>query len=146
MDDSAEKATVEIETLLRNETNRPRILRPIIDHIPTREPEPILPPTPEHVAPPTKVDHTLLPIDALEEVSRALMVGKNRFGAWNWALHPLTYTEYLAKAQRHILAFQQGEDIDPGTGRTHIACAICDLMFLQSHMIKGRSTDDRFKS
>jgi dATP/dGTP diphosphohydrolase len=139
--DPAEGAAREIEKILQRDAPS-KYLRP---PAPKPEPEPV----PEQPVPESsmreKIDHTLLPVDALEEVSRTLMHGKERFGAWNWAQHPLTYTEYLAKAHRHILAFQRGEDIDPGTGRTHIACAICDLMFLQSHMIQGLSTDDRFK-
>jgi len=88
----------------------------------------------------------MLPVDALEEVSRALMYGKERHGAWDWVEHPKTYTELLAKTQRHIFEFQRGVTIDPTTQLSHIACAICDLMFLQSNILKGRGTDDRFKS
>lgn len=151
MDDNkaAEKATEEIEQLLRAESSRPRFPRTFLTLKPQEErQEPFIPePVPESEAPLAieKIDHTLLPIDALEEVSRTLMIGRDRHGAWNWVTNPLPYTHLLAKAERHILAFQGGENIDPGTGRSHIACAICDLLFLQSHMIQGVSTDDRFK-
>jgi Domain of unknown function (DUF5664) len=124
---------------VRKLTERPKIIQHE-DHVPQKpvEPEAV-------VAPLEKVDHTLLPIDALEEVSKVLMYGRIKFGAWNWAQHPLTYSQYVAKVYRHIMEFQKGNYIDPLSGGSHIACAIADLMFLQSHIIKGRSKDDRFK-
>ena len=134
----AEKATLEIENLLKGETiKRPSFMR---QQPPTPEPEPVPMPTPVE-----KIDHTLLPWDALEEVSRVLMHGREKYAAWYWVEHPHKHTDLLAKAQRHIIAFQRGEDIDPSSGRHHIACAICDLLFLQSNVLQGVGTDDRFK-
>jgi hypothetical protein len=121
---------------------RPRVfsqLRPIIEPTPT----PTTTPTPEPEQIPVKVDHTLLPLDALDEVSKSLMHGRDKYGAWFWVEKAHHHTDLLAKAQRHILAFQRGENIDPTSGLQHIACAICDLMFLQSNIIQGRGTDDR---
>jgi hypothetical protein len=141
--DVGEHATRAIEERLLG-VERPRLLRTL-----STKPEPVVeePPAPEPESMPTpvKIDHTLIPIDALEEVSRALMYGKEKHGAWGWIEHPKSYTELLAKAQRHIFEFQRGVTIDPATQLSHIACAICDLMFLQSNIIKGRGTDDRFK-
>jgi hypothetical protein len=93
-----------------------------------------------------KIDHTLLPLDALDEVSLALMHGREKYYAWLWVEHPHRHTDLLAKALRHIFAFQRGQDIDPSSGEDqlhHLACAICDLMFLQSNVIQGVGIDDR---
>lgn len=146
MNEAAEHATRAIEEMLHGE-ERPILRRPLLAvrppaPEPQKEPEPVAQQEP---IPSAKIDHTMLPIDALEEVSKALMSGRTRFGAWNWAINPLTQTEYLAKVHRHVLAHQKGEDIDPITGCTHIACAIADLMFLQSNILNGRTKDDRFK-
>jgi hypothetical protein len=132
------KATEEIENMLRLE-GRPRFARPVIAPIIEQPPEPE--PVPKSI----KIDHTMLPVDALEEVSRALMYGREIHGAWGWIENPKSYTELLAKTQRHIFEFQKGVTIDPATQLSHIACAICDLMFLQSNILKGRGTDDRLK-
>jgi hypothetical protein len=142
----AEVAAVEIESLIKNETSRPRFLRQI-GNIPPKESEPVPERQPEPVAP-QKIDHTYLPLDALEEVSRSLMYGAHKKEAWEWAKHPIGWTERLAKAQRHILEFQKGNDIDPASGEFklhHLACAITQLMFLQSYVLTGAGTDDRFK-
>jgi Domain of unknown function (DUF5664) len=140
--DPAEKATKRIEEMLRDEIAplRPNFLRP---PAPQPEPEPVAHPEPEHDI--VKIDHTLLPLDALEEVSKALMHGKVKYEEWLWVKQPHRHNDLLAKALRHIFEFQKGNDIDPKSGLQHIACAICDLMFLQSNVVQGKGTDDRFK-
>jgi hypothetical protein len=136
-------STTEIEDMIRSESIES--IRTRLSRIPTKviEHEATLPV--EEPTPSVKIDHTMLPLDALDEVSRALMIGKENHGAWGWAENPITWTELLAKTQRHILAFQRGETIDPTTRLQHLACAICNLMFLQSHVLTGSGTDDRFK-
>jgi hypothetical protein len=148
---AVERATTEIEQMLRLGDRQSRYTRPTIAPVIEQPPESkvyINPGNPNYVAPPDtvmKIDHTLIPIDALEEVSRALMYGKEKHGAWGWIQNPKSYTELLAKTQRHIFEFQRGVTYDPATGLSHIACAICDLMFLQSNILKERGTDDRLK-
>jgi Domain of unknown function (DUF5664) len=142
-EENVERATLEIESLIKNEATRPRFLRQI-EAIPLKEPAPVPEPTPK----PPKIDHTYLPLDALEEVSRSLMYGAAKREAWNWAVNPISWTERLAKAQRHIFEFQKGINIDPSSGEAqlqHLACAITQLMFLQSYVINDAGTDDRFK-
>lgn len=131
---AAQEAAMAIETMLREDA--PRLLRPrapVIESVPVPEP----------VVETPKIDHTLLPLDALDEISRALMIGRERHGAWTWKENPKAWTEILAKTQRHIFAFQRGEMVDPTTGLYHISCAIANLMFLQSHILTGKGTDDR---
>jgi hypothetical protein len=142
-----EGATLHIERMLRNETIPTRLrpsLRPVIEAQPVQE-EPIPVQEEPIQEQEVKIDHTLIPINALEEVSRALMYGKEKHGAWGWMENPKSYTELLAKTQRHIFQFQRGETIDPKTGLSHLACAICDLMFLQSNVLSERGLDDRCK-
>jgi Domain of unknown function (DUF5664) len=136
-DIAVERATEHIENLIRSESARPRLARAFttLQQAPEPTPEPK----------PAKIDHTYLPLDALEEVSRSLMYGAEKGDAWRWAREPIGWTERLAKAQRHLFEFQKGNDIDPTSGRQHLACAITQLMFLQSYVITGSGTDDRFK-
>jgi hypothetical protein len=141
--DPSEHALRAIEEKLHE---KPRLFRPLAPGpAPVHEPEPVAPPEPTPEPPIMKIDHTLLPLDALDEISRALMVGKENHGAWGWREVPKAWTEYLAKAQRHIYSFQRGETIDPTTGLHHVSCAIANLMFLQSHVLTGSGLDDRFK-
>jgi hypothetical protein len=95
---------------------------------------------------PEQLDYTLMPLDTLEEVTRALMYDRDTNGEFVWASNPRHFREILARVQSHIYAFSRGEDIDPSSGQSHIACAIIDLMFLQSHLIQGAGhLDNRFK-
>jgi Domain of unknown function (DUF5664) len=145
----AESAVRHIERVLRVDEQPNEVRTRLLRSLPPR-PEPEQ--NNEHQRPAApkeemleKVDHTYLPLDALEEVSRALMHGAAKGDAWRWQITPIKWTERLAKAQRHILEFQKGIDIDPSSGRQHLACAISQLMFLQSYVLTGSGTDDRFK-
>jgi hypothetical protein len=141
--DAVENATLQIEAALKNE---PLIrLRAVAEAMKKEE---------EIVAPPEdivqilknsyeKLDYSLVPLDALEEVAYVLMHGKSVYGEWNWADNPCKWTELLAKAQRHIYSFSRGEDNDPISGRSHIAHAITVLMFLQSYILTKSGEDNR---
>lgn len=125
MDDD-EKSLKELENMIKSGVVYPGL----IQKPPSVESEPV------------KIDHTFLPLDALEEVSRALMHGETKYAAQLWVTNPHRHRDLLAKALRHIFAFQRGETVD-ASGLQHIACAICDLMFLQSNILRGTGTDDR---
>jgi Domain of unknown function (DUF5664) len=136
MNDVAEHATRAIEVMLRTpirETVKEPVREPVKEH---EKKETI-------VNEPPKIDHTLLPLDALEEVSRALMHGEEKYDAQRWVTHPHRYRDLLAKVYRHLTAFQKGETIDPSSGLQHLSSAICDLMFLQANVLRGTGTDDR---
>lgn len=47
--------------------------------------------------------------------------------------------------QRHFLAFQGGEDLDPESGLPHMAHAAWQALALVSFQTRGLGTDDRFK-
>jgi hypothetical protein len=134
MDDDLEKGMQEISRGLDETDSMKRIQAMLKKNIPP-QPAPM-----ENI--PIKIDHTFLPLDALDEVSRSLMHGEEKYSAKRWVTHPHRHRDLLAKALRHIFAFQRGETVD-SSGLQHIACAICDLMFLQSNVLRGTGTDDR---
>ena len=51
-------------------------------------------------------------------------------GADNWQKVDNARTRYFDAAQRHILAWWQGEQTDSESGKHHLAHAVCCLMFL----------------
>src|SRR5579864_7179965 len=59
-----------------------------------------------------KLDFTLIPMDAQEEVVRVLMHGKDKYEPWNWAINSdeFQWTKTMAKARRHLNAFDRCED------------------------------------
>ena len=92
-----------------------------------------------------KLRYDLLPLDALEQVTRVLTHGAEKYSPWNWA-QGFAWSRLTAASLRHIFAFMRGQDLDPETGISHLAHAICCLAFLLSHTIQEAGSDDRHRS
>ncbi|MEM8626970.1 MAG: dATP/dGTP diphosphohydrolase domain-containing protein [Pseudomonadota bacterium] len=89
-----------------------------------------------------KLPAAILPVDALAEVARVMQVGKEKYGRDNWA-QGADWTRYLDAMQRHIWAFQAGEDNDPETGLSHMGHAACNALFLTAYALRQIGCDDR---
>jgi len=94
---------------------------------------------------PTGVKHdtqkppvNLLPGKALLSVARVLAFGAGKYGANNWR-NGIQYSRLLAAAERHLLALNDGELLDGETGESHVAHAICELLFLLQQIEEGKS-------
>jgi hypothetical protein len=70
----------------------------------------------------------LLPIDLIEEAVKVLTFGAKKYSAYNWK--GLSHERQYAALMRHIVAYNKGEKIDPESGITHLAHAVCNLIFL----------------
>lgn len=77
-----------------------------------------------------KTDWDLLPWAAVEEVVQVLMHGEQKYGRDNWKHVPDAKRRYFNAAIRHLLAYRGGEERDSESGRTHLAHAVCCLLFL----------------
>lgn len=77
-----------------------------------------------------KTQYHLMPLTALEQTNRVLMHGANKYGANNWQHVQGAEERYYNAALRHMFAWQAGEKVDPESGISHLAHAICSLMFL----------------
>jgi hypothetical protein len=77
-----------------------------------------------------KTQYHLMPLHALEQVNLVLMHGANKYGEHNWKEVEGWKHRYYNAALRHLFAWQSGEQHDPETNITHLAHAICSLMFL----------------
>jgi len=86
----------------------------------------------------------LLSRTALEETAKVMDFGQHKYAAHNWR-KGFAWSRPLSAAQRHILAFQDGEDKDPETGLSHLAHAMCCIMFLLEFEKTHKHLDDRFK-
>lgn len=99
-----------------------------------------------------KLAWSLLPLQFLEGVVRVLMHGAVKYKLHNWR-KGMPWSEAYNSAQRHLVKFQRGEDIDlvgddglPGTMEHHIDCAITNLIFLRAYIIENPELDDRYKA
>ena len=77
-----------------------------------------------------KIRMSLLPMQPLTAVLEILEFGAVKYQADNWQHVENARTRYFDAAQRHILAWWQGEQTDSESGKHHLAHAVCCLMFL----------------
>jgi hypothetical protein len=85
----------------------------------------------------------LLPFAALEETSKVLAFGVEKYGEHNWR-NGFKWSRLLGAMLRHIFAFLRGEDNDPETGLSHMAHAACCVLFLLEHILLKYGEDDRY--
>lgn len=57
-------------------------------------------------------------------------MGAQKYSANNWKILENARARYFAAAMRHMWASWRGEKLDPESGISHWAHAICCLMFL----------------
>ena len=80
-----------------------------------------------------KLQYGLLPPQALKATVDVLTFGAQKYEPDNWKHVPDSKRRYFDAAQRHLWAWKEGEQLDPESGKHHIAHALCCLMFLIEH-------------
>lgn len=88
--------------------------------------------------------HDLIPGPALDLLARLYGKGAEKYAAHNWR-KGYEWSKSYAAAQRHMLLFWEGEDIDPEMGLPHVTCAAFHMFALATYMIEHPEFDDRFK-
>ncbi len=82
---------------------------------------------------------------ALEDTARVMDFGAKKYSAHNWR-QGISWTSIMNSALRHLYAFNDGEDKDEESGLSHLAHAMCDVMFLLEYYHLDMSDfDDRYK-
>lgn len=77
-----------------------------------------------------KLQYGLLPPLALREVVKVLTFGAEKYEPDNWKRVPDPNRRYFDAAQRHLWAYKEGEINDPESGVSHLAHALCCIMFM----------------
>jgi Domain of unknown function (DUF5664) len=72
----------------------------------------------------------LLPLVLVEPTVRVLTFGASKYAPENWRKVPDGHNRYFAAAMRYLASYQSGEKAGPETGESHLAHAICCLIFL----------------
>ena len=85
----------------------------------------------------------LLPPKAIVEISKVLTFGAAKYDAENWRKLDDLQNRYTAGALRHIFAHMDGEELDPETNLSHLAHAMCCLLFkLEIELENGKSKEE----
>lgn len=101
---------------------------------------------PKTLAGAKKVPLHLVPPSFIIQTSRAMELGAKKYGPYNWRDKAVPVLTYLAAAQRHILSYQDGEELDPESGAPHLAhAAACMAIVLDAQQV-GMLIDDRPKA
>lgn len=77
-----------------------------------------------------KLDYTLVPFQAMDEIVKVLMFGAQKYDRDNWRYVDNAMQRYAAAAFRHLTAHVKGERVDPETGISHLAHVGCCVLFM----------------
>lgn len=87
----------------------------------------------------------LLPPEGMRAVARVQEYGHKKYGDFNNYRKGMEISRQASCIMRHVLAFMDGEDVDPESGESHIAHAATRAMFLLQNIKDGVAIDDRYK-
>ena len=73
----------------------------------------------------------LLPMELIEEAVMVLTSALAKYEPDNWKYVKDRENRYYAALMRHIVAWRKGEKKDKESGLSHLAHALCCLVFLQ---------------
>lgn len=85
-----------------------------------------------------KLQWHLLPMKPIKEVVRVLMYGAKKYAPDNWRYVPNARKRYYNAALRHITAWYEGSPYDSQTKISHLAHAMCCLVFLRALELGGK--------
>ena len=77
-----------------------------------------------------KTRFDLLPWNEIKQVADVFTLGAKKYADENWKFVPEGRKRYFAATMRHLVAWKEGEKIDKESGISHLAHAICCLLFL----------------
>lgn len=88
----------------------------------------------------------LLPPKATVEVAKVLTFGAAKYDEDNWRKLENAQNRYSGGALRHIFSHLDGELEDPETNLSHLAHAICCLMFkLELELEDGKGKEEKLR-
>lgn len=82
---------------------------------------------------------------ALEELSKVLTFGAQKYEAHNWR-NGLPISKIIAACYRHLGCINNGSDLDDETGLQHAAHLMCEAMFLVWMIHHRKDMDDRWRN
>lgn len=63
----------------------------------------------------------LLPPIFLTATARCMELGAKKYGKWNFRENKVECQTYIGAMLRHIMQYQDGEDVDPESSQSHLA-------------------------
>ena len=91
-----------------------------------------------------KLRHDLVPPEVVNAIAAVLTFGATKYGERGWQ-RGMDWSRVYGAAQRHMLAFWGGDDIDEESGMPHLWHALTNMAFLVSYQALSVGRDDRWK-
>ena len=92
----------------------------------------------------SKADLSLVPLVLIEATAKALMFGEQKYGRYNFR-KGFPNHRLIAACLRHVLAYQDGEDLDPESNLPHLAHATACIAMLLQCAKDGTLTETRYQ-
>jgi hypothetical protein len=89
-----------------------------------------------------KLRYDLLPPGPIRALVSILTGGATKYGDRNWE-KGMAWSRCYASTMRHMMAWYAGEDKDKESGESHLAHAMCNLVFLMEYERTHPEKDDR---
>jgi len=77
-----------------------------------------------------KLQYNLLPPECIREIVEILTYGANKYSPDNWQHVSDAENRYYNALMRHLEAWRSGEDMDPESGKLHLAHMATNAIFL----------------
>jgi hypothetical protein len=90
-----------------------------------------------------KVPFSVVSAPVIAEIGLAMMEGARKYGRHNYRVAGVRASVYYDACLRHLMAWWEGEDIDPDSGLSHVGKAMACLTVLRDGMMVGNWVDDR---
>lgn len=87
---------------------------------------------------------SLIPTEVINGMADVLTFGASKYGKLNW-LNGIDYSRLIDAANRHLLAFQSGEDLDKESNKSHLLHCMVNLAFLYYFTNHKPELDDRWE-
>lgn len=102
-----------------------------------------LPPNPKQAYGDLKVPLALVPSTAIILMGQAFKEGARKYGPFNWREKSVEGMTYAHASLRHLMAWIDGEEIDPESGNPHLAHVLACVAIMVDAAATGCLLDNR---
>jgi hypothetical protein len=85
----------------------------------------------------------LIPPALNQETAKALALGADKYGPWNWRDNKVEIMTYIGAMKRHLDCILEGEDIDPESGAHHLGHVAASCGIVLDAQKRGTLVDNR---
>ncbi len=90
-----------------------------------------------------KAPLSCVPMNVIAEIGVGMLEGASKYGRHNYRAVGVRSSVYFDATMRHLVAFWEGEDLDPDSGAHHLAKALTSLVVWRDAQMQGKCEDDR---